>query len=417
MISSFKNIIKSYYVWIVAVVCLLFQFVLQFSSGIMASQLMETFNLTAARAGFLAGSYYHIYVLLQTPAGFLTDRYGPKNLMSYGCIICCLGCFVFSHANFFYTAEIGRIMMGGGLSFAFVGMVYVTATVLPPSIFSLMIGVAETLAMAGTLISELYLSKYIDIVGWRYFVSACGIIALVLSVIAWVSLPGGNSNVEDDDIAREVLSFKDVFRQLLELVSNPVAWANGIYAGLMFAVLTTFHGLWAQPFFIEVYHFSVSQSANYCSLMVLGALIGFPFAGWLGGRVKETKYFMAITALCNAIFLLMVLTFITMPHYILVILLLLIGFVTGAYVLSYSIAHNIVSAGAKSTSIGFTNTLAVITAPLMQPLVGLILDLVTTTSKYSTLDFQLALGILPLCLIISAVLACFLPTANKNIKV
>ena len=412
MTQSVRKSISSYLIWIVAVICLLFQFTLQFSSGIMTNQLMETFNLTAARAGFLAGSYYHIYVLLQTPAGFLTDRFGPRNLLAYGCIVCALGCVLFSHSQTFLTAEIGRIFMGGGLAFAFVGMVYITATFLPTSIFSLMIGVAETLAMFGTLVCELYLSKYIDIFGWRYYISICGVVALFLSVMAWVIIPSHKST-SNNDLAREVMSFRDVFEQLMQLTANPIAWANGIYAGFMFAVLTTFHGLWAQPFFIEAYHMSVAKSADFCSLMILGALVGFPVAGWLGGVLKETKYFMIITALANAIFVLAVLSFINMPHYVLAILLLLIGFVTGSYVLCYSIAHNIVPSGAKSTSIGFTNTLAVVTAPLLQPLVGILLDNITTSPHHTTQDFQLALGVIPLCLIISALLGCFLPTANK----
>lgn len=416
MSNTKKMMFKSYLIWFVAVVCLLFQFTLQFSSGIMTKQLMETFNLTAARAGFLAGSYYHIYVLLQTPAGFLTDRFGPKNLLAYGCIVCSVGCVVFSHANSFYTAELGRLLMGGGLSFAFVGMVYVTATVLPSSIFSLMIGMAETLAMFGTLVSEVYLARYIDIIGWRYYVSICGFIAIFLSILAWSFLPGSKKQ-SDEKISREIMSYKDVFEQLMSLAVNPVVWANGIYAGLMFSVLTTFHGLWAQPFFIEAYHFPVSTAADYCSLMILGSLVGFPFAGWLGGKLQQTRYYMVFAALLNAVLLLSVLTFITMPHYMLAVILLAIGFVTGSYVLTYSIAHNIVPAGAKSTSIGFTNTLAVITAPLMQPLVGNILDMVSKTSNYTIHDFQLAIGIVPLCLLISAILACFLPTANKNVNV
>ncbi|MBT4885239.1 MAG: MFS transporter [Legionellales bacterium] len=409
--------ILPYIIWLVAVLCLLFQFLLQFSSGIMTNQLMETFNLTASRAGFLAGSYYHIYVLLQTPAGFLTDRYGPKRLLSYGAVICCIGCLIFSHSDTFLQAEAGRLLMGGGLSFAFVGMVYITATVLPSNMFSLMIGVAETLAILGALISELYLSSYIDIIGWRVFINAAAVVALVLAALCWFLTPSKEDYNEDNDVAMDVLSFQEVFEQFIDLVKNPIAWANGLYAGFMFAVLTTFHGLWAQPFLIEAYGLGLYDAGHFCSLMLVGASIGFPLAGWLGGKLKETKYLLVFSALAEAITLLAIISFTSMSHYILAILLILAGFFTGAYILSYSISHNIVGAGSKSTSIGFTNTLAVITAPLMQPFIGYLLDLIADGPKYSIIDFQLALGIMPLCLVVAAILACFLPTANKNIQI
>lgn len=414
--SEDKINIMPYIIWSVAVFCLLFQFLLQFSSGIMTNQLMETFNLTASRAGFLAGSYYHIYVLLQTPAGFLTDRYGPRRLLSYGSVVCCIGCFVFSHSNVFVQAEIGRLLMGGGLSFAFVGMVYITATVLPSSMFSLMIGVAETLAILGTLISELYLSSYIDIIGWRMFINFAAVVSLVLGLLCLFLIPSKNDGSEDNDVAKDILSFKDVFEQFIDLLKKPVAWANGLYAGFMFAVLTTFHGLWAQPFLIEAYGLSVYDSGHFCSLMLVGASIGFPLAGWLGGKLRETKYLLVFAAIAEAITLLAILSFTSIPHYVLAILLILAGFFTGAYILCYSISHNIVGAGSKSTSIGFTNTLAVVTAPLMQPFVGYLLDHIAGGSKYTIIDFQLALGIMPLCLVVAAILACFLPTANKNIQ-
>jgi MFS family permease len=399
-----------YCIWFVSVMCLLFQFLLQFSSGMMVGQLTETFHLTAARAGFLAGSYYHIYVLLQTPAGFLTDRLGPRKLLAGGAIVCALGCVGFSHASTFLQAEIGRLFMGGGLSFAFVGMVYITATTLPASQFSFMIGLAEMLAILGTLVSELYLASYLGVVGWRFFINMAALVACVLAALCWLFIP----SKQEDHVVRDVLSSRDVFQQFIELVKKPVAWANGIYAGFLFAVLTTFHGLWAQPFLMKAYGLSLQDSAHYCSLMLLGALFGFPCAGWLGGMLRETKWLLVIAAITEAILLTMILSWLTMPHTLLVVLLVLAGFFTGTYILSYSISHNIVAAGAKSTSIGFTNTLAVATAPIMQPFVGYLLDWVAGGEQHTIADFQLALGLLPICLLVSAICALFLPTANRT---
>ena len=399
-----------YCIWFVAVLCLLFQFLLQFSSGMMIGPLMETFNLTAARAGFLAGSYYHIYVMLQTPAGFLTDRLGPRKLLAGGALVCALGCLGFSHATTFFQAELGRLFMGGGLSFAFVGMVYITATTLPASRFSFMIGLAEMLAILGTLVSELYLASYLDIVGWRFFINIAAVTAICIGMLCWFFIP----SKEEETVARDVLTSADVFEQFMDLVKKPVAWVNGLYAGFLFAVLTTFHGLWAQPFLIEAYGLAPQTSAHYCTLMLLGALFGFPCAGWLGGVLRDTKYLLIGTALIEALLLTTILSWLTMPHYVLVVLMILTGFFTGTYILSYSISHNIVAPGAKSTSIGFTNTLAVATAPFMQPFIGFLLDWVAQGTKPTIPDFQFALGFLPLCLLVSAVCAAFLPTANRS---
>ena len=148
--------------------------------------------------------------------------------------------------------------------------------------------------------------------------------------------------------------------------------------------------------------------------MLLGALFGFPCAGWLGGVLRETRGLLIGAAIIEAVLLIMILSWLTMPHYLLVVLLICAGFCTGTYILSYSISHNIVAAGAKSTSIGFTNTLAVATAPFMQPFTGYLLDWIADGRTPTIYDFQLALGVLPVCLLVGAVCAAFLPTANRS---
>ena len=95
-----------------------------------------SFSLSATKAGFMISSYYYIYCLLQIPAGFLTDNYGPKYFIIFGLLICAAGCFLFANSTVFLYAEIGRLLMGGGLSFAFVSVAYITGKYLPKKMFS-----------------------------------------------------------------------------------------------------------------------------------------------------------------------------------------------------------------------------------------------------------------------------------------
>ena len=107
-----------------------------------------------------------------------------------------------------------------------------------------------------------------------------------------------------------------------------------------------------------------------------------------------------------------------MPVILLVVSLFVIGFFCAAYVLCFSICHNIVAAGAKSTSIGFTNTLAVMTAPLMQPFVGALLEWITDSpiDSYAVLDYQLALGFIIIGVFVAAILGLFLPSTKRNLS-
>lgn len=77
--------------------------------------------------------------------------------------------------------------------------------------------------------------------------------------------------------------------------------------------------------------------------------------------------------------------------------------------LAYTIANELAPANSLSTCTGFTNTLAVITTPLLQPLIGYLLDAYSQTDIYTLIDYQHALLTIPASLLLASVLVCFLP--------
>ncbi len=110
--------VQPYIVWIISLAFVLFQFFIQLSSGESVDGLMRSFKLTAFGGGLLASSYYYIYVSLQTPAGLLMDRYGPRKLLSAGAFILMCGCIIFADAHWVVWAFVGRMIMGLGAAFA-----------------------------------------------------------------------------------------------------------------------------------------------------------------------------------------------------------------------------------------------------------------------------------------------------------
>ena len=95
---------------------------------------------------------------------------------------------------------------------------------------------------------------------------------------------------------------------------------------------------------------------------------------------------------------------------ILGILMFVIGLCCGAYMLAYTISNELAPAESLSTCTGFTNTLAMLSASLLQPLVGFLLDIVSEKPGVYTLgDYQTALLILPVSLVLASFLAHFLP--------
>ena len=93
-----------------------------------------------------------------------------------------------------------------------------------------------------------------------------------------------------------------------------------------------------------------------------------------------------------------------------------IGLCCGAYMLAYSISNELAPRESLSTCTGFTNTLAMLSAPLLQPLIGFLLDTFSKTHRLYTLnDYQSSLLIIPIALVLASVLAQFLPEKEQPI--
>jgi len=407
---------KAWLMWGVAASFVIFQFFLQLSSGEIVSRLMHSFAITAFGAGILASTYYYIYVTLQIPAGMLIDRFGTRQLLTLGALVCALGCFLFGVAPNLILAALGRLLMGGGAAFAFVGALNIISKWFPAHRFAMMVAFAETVGTLGTVVGNFFLANVVQHFGWRESMIGAGVVGLFISLlIASIVRDAPRSQVVTHSLPPGTLK-----RDLKFLIKNPVAWVNGIYSGIMFTILSVFVALWAIPFVQVAYHVSLVISTLLCNLVFAGVVIGGPIIGWLDGYVKDRRILLAFFTLASAVLLSVLIYVPGLSLGVLIVLMLLIGVFACTYIVTFAVANEIVPAHIRGTSIGFTNALSMCTAPLLQPLIGLILDLVvhrhaTHMSHYTVHDYQIALSILPILILAATVLCRWMPIRKSAV--
>lgn len=409
--------------WFVAELFALMQFSLQLSSGAMVGNLMDTFVLTACGGGLLSSVYYYIYVSLQTPAGMLLDRFGPRRLLGAGALICGAGCLVFAKSEFLVSAIVGRILMGGGAAFAFVGVLTILVRWFPPRRFTLMVALVESLGMIISMMGGVYLAIVIQDLGWRHCMESIGFALILLSPVLLFF-------IRDEPVLEEILPeqlskagrrlpFADFITALKGLLRNKHAWANAGYSGLTFAILTVFGALWGAPFLKIEHHLDLTTAALLANMVFAGAAIGCPLMSYLDNRIQSRSYLLAAGALLTGIFLSLIVFIPELPIPILVILLILTGVCCSTYVINFTVGKEMVSPTLQSTSMGFVNTLSVATAPIFQPLVGLIMDLMLETSgdgllHYSVSNYQWGISVLIVAQLAAVWLAFKIPARAQN---
>ena len=411
-----KALYSPWLMWVIAVTFVLFQFFLQLSAGIMLTPLMKSFNLTTVGGGFLIGSFYLVYMFLQIPAGMLVDRLGVRMLLTYGGLVCALGCFLFAMSNSFSLAIIARVLMGVGASFAFVSSLNIVTQWFPLSRFTLMVGLAETFGMVGTLIGNVYLASILSHVSWRHTMFYSSFLALLISFLCFTVIRDNPNRQHNKEIKELTLS--DFYRQVLSILGNVGLWLNGLYSGLLFSIVTVFAVLWCLPFLSEVQHVSLSAATFETSFVLIGIAIGGPIMGYIYPRVRNKNTFLSVMALGAGLLCGLIVFNTSMSTSLTSIIFLVLGLICSCYVFNFSLANHLVPKEVSSTSIGFTNSLCVVTAPLLQPFIGFLLDTssghVNGQAVYTISNYHFALSVIPISLILAAGMALILPVPDKS---
>ncbi len=403
-------------VWFTSLIFVLFQFFLQLSSAQIVTGLMQSFTLSAFGAGLLASMYYYVYVTLQIPSGMLVDRYGPRRLLTVGSLGIAVGCFLFASADGVVLASIGRLIMGTGAACAFVSSLNLVAKWFPPKRFTIFAAIAETFGMLGAIVGSLFLANFIGQFGWRHCIMGAAVIGAVMSLALWLIV----RDTPHGKLSRATRPFsKTILRDLNFLVRNKFAWINGLYSGLMFAVVTVFVALWGIPFFQVSHHIGLITATLLGDMVFIGVALGGLLIGWLDAHIKSRRWLLICMSLASAFILLIVIGIPSMSLTLTAILMTLLGVCCSSYVLTFGIANEIVPSCMRGTSIGFVNALSVGTAPVLQPLVGYILTRAalshhaTSHLLYTTRDYQWALLVVPVASLVAAVLAYYMPRRRR----
>lgn len=394
----------------VAICCFMVHLTIQFSSGMLAGQLTDDFGLDAVSVAVMMGMVFYPNILLQIPAGIVTDRFGARKVLTTGALVCAVGAYGFSSATGFYTACLFRFCMGAGLSFAFVSMAYLMANWMPRDSFSMAFAIAEMLSLTFAIFAMRYLAVTLPHGSWRDFITLLMYVAIGLAIMVSVLVKDKPDYLEE---SQQSLSLEDLFVQLKLFMLDGKMWANGVYAGLLFSCLTCFVAQWGPNFLSQATIMNLEEASSMCSTITFGLIVSCPMLSWVLPKIENIHMVLSLCAMMTAIGLMLVIVFPMMDLWVMRICLFLVGFCSVGYLVPFTIAHYYVRPGSKSTAIGFTNMLATIFGPLLSFVIAVIMKHHSTGSDYSLSDFQLAMYLLPVAMFLASIICFFMPKTHK----
>jgi MFS family permease len=319
---------------------------------------------------------------------------------------------LFATAQSPYLALLGRVMMGGGSAFAFVGCLNVISIWFPVRRFAFMAAVVETAGMAGAISGNFWLADVISKWGWQQCMLFSAIFSGILSIFLFLIVRDAPRKKNKAAVKKNSTA---LWQGLKLLLHKPVVWINGVYSGLAFSVVTTFTALWAIPFLEVSHHIHLLQASMVDAVLYIGIAVGGPILGWLDSRTYWRRTIMIVNALLAALCLFAVIFLPNLSLVAVAVLLFFAGVGASGYVLTFAIANGIATDNNRGTCIGFTNMLCVVFAPILQPLVGFLVtwmnhrDGLSDVLSQSIPHFEWAMSVIPCLMVLAAGLAYFLP--------
>jgi MFS family permease len=404
--------------WLVVSLLMVLHFFLLLSVGVITNELRTALNLTALQLSFLSSSYLYIYLILQTPAGILIDEFGPRKILTIGTIIASFGCWWFAQSSHLYISMIARVMMGGGLAFVFVASIQLAGRWFAKRYFGMMIGFSEASGMLGAIIGNMLLAIFISKIGWRESFELAAGFGVLLAIGSWVLIRDYPDNFKVT--ARSKLTVNKVVASIKILSKEPQIWLQSAYIALMYESITVFTGLWANPFLRRAFNLELDQSTLSCCLVLAGIGIGSPIAGVVCDTDRRRSKCIINCSIAMFFIMCTILYTPNMPYWMINILMFALGVSGSSLILSFAIVAEVAPEGAKSTSVGLTNSLSLSTAIIFQPIIGWVLNMLSNEvgadglEYYSANDFRIALSLLPIMIAIAYIIALYIAKEMKR---
>lgn len=403
---------KSWLIWSCAALFYCYQFMLRASPNVMAYDLMAAFQVNACTLGILSGAcYYLTYSGLQVPGGSLMDYFKPRRVLTFAAVICGLGTFIFSLADSFYVAIVGRALIGVGSAMGFLSCLKIGTLWFPSQKLSLIVGLTVMLGTVGGVSAGYPLAWLVEAYGWRHAMWLVAFIGFGIAVLGW-------SMVRDTppaDLEREILKShgdRDIhlpqmglLSGILAVVSKPQSWLIALYGGLMYVPLSGFADLWGTPYLMTAYALDKQSAAAINSIILVGLGAGSPLFSFFCNFLQSYKKTVWISAFGAFIIFAGVLSFPGMPLWLLVCSLFLCGFFLSGQFLGFSMTCALNPLSASGTAGGFHNMVCMLSGVIFTPLIGWFLQGwdETEVRTFTTSEYTFSLSTIGIALL----LACF----------
>ena len=368
--------------------------------GAIAAELQQAFATSSASLGLLAATYFYIYFIMQVPSGILADTLGPRKIFTAGALVAGAGSVLFGLAPDFGVAVFGRFLVGLGVSVAFIAVLKLNAAWFLERQFATMTGLLMFTGNMGGLLSTAPLALVAAETSWRYVFVAAGGISILLAVLTWLFLRDnprelGLPSMRQLEGKPEYPPAAENWREALKTVlANPRTWPGFLCHFGQIGAYLSWTGLWAIPYLRETQGMERQLAAWHTSLTIVCFALASLAVGVVSDRIGRRTPLMRGLGCVYALCWLPLLWGGALPLAASLALFALMGISIAGATLVWSCAKEVNPPAFSGTSTSVVNTGGFLGPALLQPIVGLVLDVSSRGAAHSLDDWRRGVAVL-----------------------
>jgi MFS family permease len=344
-LSSDANLgIRTGYRWMVLTMLALMAlitFMDRTNISIAAPRMEKEFGLSKVQMGFVFSIFAWAYAAAQIPAGWLSDKFGPRKTLSLVVLFWSVMTMATAHAWGFVSLLVIRFIFGLGEAASWPAGTQAMQFWYPKSERGLVNGVTHSCGQFATSAVPLVAVALMTAWGWRSIFHVFGTAGILWAIVFWFTYrdrPDEHKRVNAAEAAyiRDGLPAtkqKAVIPWKL-ILGCPATWTLGV-AWSAYTYSLYFFWYWLPTYLLEFRHFSLKNMGYLAPLPLLGGSVGVVVGGIVTdyalrktGNLKWSRRGVAITAMIGAAIAVVPAALLTKPVPVIICLILCNFFVS-----------------------------------------------------------------------------------------
>lgn len=346
----------AWWIWILTTIFVIYLFNIQTSFSDVQGDIQQKLNLDVTHLTLIAGTYTWAFAIFQFFGGAFLDCFGSRRVMVPAFIFVTAGVLLYGLADSYAMILLAQVLMALGACCGFVGAGYIGGVWFGMAAYGTMFGYVQTLSSVGSAVQQPVIEWLLSKMSYNTMFIGMGVIGVVLVILAFIYM----RNPEPVPVTRN--PFKVVGNNLLQIFKKPQMWIAAVWGGIIFGLNLALGVVWTPEIF-EAQGYDNGYIGT--ALLWLGLAAGSCFWPQWSNRIHSRKIPSIIGALMMIAGLSLVI-FVSMPMWLMVVMMFIIGMGATAHMLAFSVGGDVAGGPLVGTSSAFLNGIMFIFGGLLQ---------------------------------------------------